>query len=233
MTSSEATSDPKKGAAADEAPRGVLSTLAGFLTGRRKKSTLYEYIEALVVAVLLALFIRTFAFQAFRIPTGSMENTLLVGDYLFVNKFLYGAEIPFTGGKRLPDLREPKRGDIIVFRYPEDPSQDYIKRCVAVEGDTVEYREKVLYVNGEAVEEDFTMYRDGQRMLRGRDWFGPVVVPEGHLFMMGDNRDRSADSRKWGFLDKKLIRGKAEFIYWSWDSSSARPRLTRIFDLIR
>ncbi len=191
-----------------------------------------EYLEAILVAVALALVIRTFAFQAFRIPSGSMEDTLLVGDYLFVSKFLYGAEIPFTGGSRLPAIRQPKRGDIIVFRYPEDPTQDFIKRCVGVPGDTIEVRDKVLYVNGEAQEEPYVKHAD-RRILPGRDSFGPVVVPEGKYFMMGDNRDNSRDSRSWGFLDHSLIRGKALFIYFSWDAAGPGIRFRRILDIIR
>jgi signal peptidase I len=191
-----------------------------------------EYLEAILVAVALALVIRTFAFQAFRIPSGSMEDTLLVGDYLFVTKFLYGAEIPFTGGARLPAIRQPERGDIIVFRFPEDPSQDYIKRCVGTPGDTIAVRDKILYVNGEAQVEPFTKHSD-RRIRAGVDTFGPVTVPEGKYFMMGDNRDNSRDSRMWGFLDHSLIRGKALFIYFSWDATHTRPRFSRIFDIIR
>ncbi len=200
---------------------------------RRHKPVWREYAEALLVAVVLAMVIRTFAFQAFRIPTGSMEDTLLVGDFLFVSKFLYGAEVPFTGGARLPGIRDPRRGDIIVFRYPQDPSQDYIKRCVAVGGDTVEYRDKVLYINGERQIEPYVKHADGERIVQGRDNFGPIVVPEGKYFMMGDNRDRSSDSRYWGFLDHDLIRGKALFIYWSWDNARNMVRFSRIFDVIR
>ncbi len=201
---------------------------------KRKKSVLREYTEAILWAVVLALLIRTFAFQAFRIPSSSMEDTLLIGDYLFVSKFLYGAEIPFTGGARLPAVRQPRRGDIIVFRYPEDPSVDYIKRCVAVEGDTLLFRNRTLYINGVAQDEPFAKYVDGSRSHRpGFDSVGPLVVPKGHLFMMGDNRDRSADSRVWGFLDKKYLRGKALFIYWSWDSKTRRPRLKRLLHFIK
>ncbi len=201
---------------------------------KRKKSVLREYTEAILWAVVLALLIRTFAFQAFRIPSSSMEDTLLIGDYLFVSKFIYGAEIPFTGGARLPAIRQPRRGDIIVFRYPEDPSVDYIKRCVAVEGDTLLFKNKTLYINGVAQVEPYAKYVDGSRSYRpGFDSVGPLVVPKGHLFMMGDNRDRSADSRVWGFLDKKYLRGKALFIYWSWDSKTKRPRLNRLLHIIR
>jgi signal peptidase I len=200
----------------------------------KKKSTVREYVEGVLWAVVLALLIRTFLFQAFRIPSSSMEDTLLVGDYLFVSKFLYGAEIPFTGGVRLPAIRQPERGDIIVFRYPDDPSVDFIKRCVAVEGDTLLFRDETLYINGEAQVEPFTKYVDGGRRFKpGMDAVGPLVVPPGHLFMMGDNRDRSSDSRVWGFLDKDLIRGKALFIYWSWDGERNLPRFSRILDLVR
>jgi signal peptidase I len=214
---------------------GFMRTCWGILTGRKRKkrSTAGEYAEALIVAVVLALIIRTFLFQAFRIPSGSMENTLLVGDFLFVNKFLYGAELPFTGGKRLPGFSDPAAGDIIVFRYPRDPSQDYIKRCVAVEGDVVEYKNKVLFVNGEERVEDFAKHAEGTTLRPNRDSFGPVTVPADHLFMMGDNRDRSADSRMWGFLPEKNIRGKALFIYFSWDGPRSRIRFSRLLDLIR
>lgn len=201
---------------------------------RPRKPVWREYGEALLWALVLAFIIRTFVFQAFRIPSSSMEDTLLIGDYLFVNKFLYGAEVPMTGGARLPAVRGPQRGDIIVFRYPEDPSLDYIKRCVAVEGDTLLFRDKVLYINSTPQEEDYTKYVDGAGNFRpGLDAVGPLVVPEGHLFMMGDNRDRSSDSRVWGYLDKKYIRGKALFIYWSWDGKAKRPRLSRILDLVK
>jgi len=198
----------------------------------RKRSVWREYVEAFAMAAVLALFIRTFILQGYRIPSPSMEQTLLVGDWLFVNKFLFGAEIPFTGGVRLPALRQPHRGDIIVFKFPKNPKEDYIKRCVAVEGDTVLYRDKVLYVNGQRQEEPFARFADGSRQSPMRDSYGPVVVPPGHLFMMGDNRDRSSDSRFWGFLDKRLIRGKALFIYFSWDGERKGIRFKRILDLI-
>jgi signal peptidase I len=199
----------------------------------RKKPMWREYTEALLVAGILALIIRTFLFQAFHIPSGSMEDTLLEGDFLFVSKTLYGAEIPFTGGKRLPAIRGPQRGDIIVFRYPEDPSQDFIKRCIGVPGDVIEYRDKELYVNGELQHEDYIKHTQGERIVPGRDNFGPITVPEGKFFMLGDNRDNSRDSRYWGFVDYSQLRGKALFIYWSWDKDHNLPRLSRIFDLVR
>jgi signal peptidase I len=192
----------------------------------RTKSTLREYAEAILIAVVLTLIIRTFIIQAFRIPTGSMESTLLIGDHLFVNKFLYGAKVPFTD-ITLPAVRDPQRGDIVVFKYPEDPSRDFIKRLVAVPGDTVQIIDKVLHINGVAQTEDYVQltgsmrretYRDPNVYPPGagnRDNYGPVVVPENNYFMMGDNRDHSDDSRFWGFLERDLIKGKALFIYLS------------------
>lgn len=205
-----------------------------------------EYARAIGLAVICALFIRQFLFQAFRIPTGSMERTLLVGDFLFVDKFVYGAKSPdrirvfgHTLAKdlpqlRLPAIRQPRQGDIIVFQYPRDLDQDYIKRCVAVAGDTVQVREGQLYVNGRLYEEH--TWHDQDKFLRGSELnrrFGPYVVPAGHVFMMGDNRYNSADSRFWGPLDLRLVKGRALFIYWSWDKDRVRPRLGRIGDIIR
>ena len=205
----------------------------------RAKTLFREYTEAILPAIILFLVIRTFLFQAFRIPSASMEDTLAIGDFLFVNKFLYGAKVPFLD-VRLPGIRDPKPGDIIVFKYPRDTRKDYIKRCVAVEGQTVEIRNKRVYVDGVLREEPFVKHTDPlTRPGDVRDYLGPVVVPKGQLFMMGDNRDNSSDSRYWGFLDRNLIKGKALFIYWSWDTSHRllgfvpTPRLERIGDLIR
>jgi len=211
-------------------PMPAMRKAFNFLTGRNRKhrSAWAEYAEALIVAGILALVIRTFFFQAFRIPSSSMEDTLLIGDFLFVNKFLYGAEVPFTGGKRLPGIREPRRGDIIVFAYPRNTEEDYIKRCIAVEGDTVVYRQKQLYVNGEAIEEPYTKSDPQVPASAARNEFGPYVVPDGNLFMMGDNRDHSSDSRVWGPVDERLLRGKAIFIYWSWDRLKHRVRFQRL-----
>jgi signal peptidase I len=196
---------------------------------KRKKSAIREYTEIIVLAVALALFVRTFFVQAFRIPSESMEDTLLVGDFLFANKLLYGPKLPFVD-VRLPAIRQPKAGDIIIFKYPHDPKIDYIKRCVAVEGQTVELVDNKLYVDGVMQDEEFTKYVFGSRPDRH---FGPFKVPEGDIFMMGDNRDNSADSRAWGPLDKKLIAGKAMFIYFSWNPSSHSVRFSRIGDVIR
>lgn len=212
----------------------------------RTKSALREYLEAIVLAIVLTIVIRGLVLQAFRIPTGSMEDTLQVGDFLFVNKMVYGSEIDIGfGGERFfyyrfPAIREPKMGDVIVFRYPEDPSRDFIKRCVAVAGQTVEIRDKVLYVDGKAREEPYVVHKDPRiipretiqrdtRETNQRDNFGPYVVPQGHLFMMGDNRDNSHDSRFWGALPRELIKGKAMFLYWSWDADRRLPRFQRLF----
>lgn len=196
-----------------------------------KKGVIRDTAESLFVAFIIFLVIRTFAFQAFRIPTGSMENTLLPGDFLFVNKFAYGARVPFTDW-RLPGYSDPRRGDIIVFEFPQDPSQDYIKRCVAVGGDVVEVKEKRLYVNGQAQSEPYAIHRDSRIEPGVRDNYGPFRVPPGHLFMMGDNRDQSYDSRYWGPVDVHLVHGKAWVTYFSWDPQRKLPRPSRMFDLI-
>ncbi|MEJ2156999.1 MAG: signal peptidase I [Desulfobacteraceae bacterium] len=206
------------------------------------KGKIRENVEALVIAIILALFIRAFVIQAFKIPSGSMENTLLVGDYILVNKFIYGVKVPFTDFTIVP-IKDPKRGEVIVFKYPGDPSKDYIKRVVAVGGDKLEIRDKKVYVNGELQKSDFAKFID-PRILSGpariggidsrRDNFGPITVPEGKLFMMGDNRDSSNDSRFWGFVDKSAVRGRAILIYWSWDKDKkTKVRWDRLGDLIR
>lgn len=196
---------------------------------KRNKSVVREYTEIIVLAVALALFVRTFFVQAFRIPSESMEDTLLVGDFLFANKFLYGPRIPFTS-IRLPGIRDPRPGDIIIFKYPGDHKTDYIKRCVATAGQTVELKGNHLYVDGKLQDEDYTKYVFGERAERH---YGPYTVPEGHIFMMGDNRDNSADSRVWGPLDTSLITGKAMFIYFSWNQNANSIRFSRIGDIIR
>ncbi len=175
--------------------------------------------------------------QAFRIPSGGMEDTLLVGDFIFANKFIYGSKIPFWD-IRLPGLREPKPGDIIIFKYPEDPSRDFLKRCVAVGGQTVEIRNKKLYVDGKRFPDPPKVKYDSSRMSRGRilskkrervgDNYGPRKLKEGELFMLGDNRDNSQDSRFWGPLPMENVLGKAVIIYFSWDSAAKRIRWNRI-----
>jgi len=206
---------------------------AGRSRAAKRKGYFKDFVETVVTAVVLALVLRAFVVQTFRIPSGSMEDTLLVGDFLIVNKFLYGIKIPFTD-TRLRGVREPQRGDIIVFEYPNpDPrarKENYVKRCIGVPGDIVELKDNVLHVNGEAVDEQYIKLRPPTP--RWAD-YGPVKVPEGTLFMMGDNRNLSADSRDWGFLDTGLMKGKAVMIYWSWNTRTARPRFDRIFDIIR
>lgn len=208
----------------------------------RTKSALREYLEAIVLAVVLTVVIRGLIVQAFRIPTTSMEETLRIGDFLFVNKMVYGSEIDvgFMGQQvvyhRFPAIREPRRGDVIVFRYPDDPSRDFIKRCVAVGGQTVELRDKVLYVDGEAQEERYAVHKDPRVLPREtspRDNFGPYVVPLGQLFMMGDNRDNSHDSRFWGGLPRTLVKGQAMILYFSWDADRRLPRFERLLHPIR
>ncbi len=219
-----------------------VASKTGTRRSARTKSTMREYVEAIVLAILLTVVIRGLVVQAFRIPTGSMENTLLVGDFLFVNKLVYGSEIDIgAAGHRMvycrfPAIRPPHRGDVIVFRYPDDPSRDFIKRCVAVEGQTVEIRDKVLYVNDQAQVEPYIIHSDDRvlpKEISARDNFGPTVVPKGHLFMMGDNRDNSHDSRFWGPLPVNLIKGKAMIIYWSWDAEKNMPRFNRLFHPVR
>jgi len=201
-------------------------------TESRLQREIKELFKSLLWAFVLFLFIRGFAFQAFRIPSPSMEDTLLVHDFLFISKLTYGPNIPFTH-TRLPGLRHPRAGDIIVFQNPMNPKEDYIKRCVAVGGQTVEYKNKVLYVDGVRKDEPYVKHIDPNLEPGIRDNYGPVRVPSGELFMMGDNRDNSMDSRYWKFLPEKLIRGKAAFIYFSWDADTKLPRIGRMFRLIR
>jgi signal peptidase I len=180
----------------------------------KKKSTFREYLEALIIALIIALFIRTFVVQAFKIPSGSMESTLLIGDHIFVNKFIYGIRIPLLN-KRLFAFKKPQRKDVIVFVFPEDKSKDFIKRVVGVEGDAIEIKNKRLYVNGELQDEPYTQFVEEGKLVSTRDNFGPVTIPEGKIFVEGDNRDRSYDSRFWGFVDMNDVIGKAFIIYFS------------------
>jgi signal peptidase I len=198
------------------------------------RSQVREYVEAALWALVLTLFLRAFVIQAFRIPSESMLDTLLVGDFLFVNKFEYGPKIPFTH-IRLPGLRAPKYGDVIVFQYPVDPSKDFIKRCIATGGQTLEVKEKQVSVDGHRLNEPYTIHIDPSVRPAGydyRDSFGPRTVPPGELFMMGDNRDNSNDSRFWGTVKMDLVKGKAMFIYWSWDGDRHWPRWSRLLRLI-
>ena len=199
---------------------------------KSKKSLLWEYVEAIVTALILALLIRTFVVQAFKIPSGSMIPTLLIGDHILVNKFLYGTQIPFTD-KKILIFREPEKGDIIVFKYPENPTKDFIKRVIATEGDTIEEKNKIVYVNGEPVVETYAYHYDPTTRSDSdrRDTFGRILVPKDKIFVMGDNRDHSYDSRFWGFVDRKEVKGKAFIIYWSWNPDNW-VRFNRIGRLI-
>ena len=191
-----------------------------------KKSTLREYFESIVIAVILALFIRTFVVQAFKIPTGSMENNLLIGDHLLVNKFVFG---PTAAGleRALLPIGTIHRRDVIVFKYPEEPDRDFIKRVIGLPGDTVELRQKKVYINGQPLDEPYVHFLEppgsgGEfrevTSFDVRERYGPVTVPADQYFMMGDNRDNSADSRYWGFLRRDYIKGKALVIYWSYQA---------------
>jgi signal peptidase I len=201
--------------------------------GRGKKPVTREYVEAILLAVALALFLRTFVVQAFRIPSSSMEDTLLAGDFLLASKVHYGAQIPFTDW-RLPGFTTPAVGDVVIFQYPLDPERDFIKRCLGVAGQTVEIRNKALYIDGlRAVDPPRSKYSDPIIIPREspngvRDNFGPVAIPAGHLFVVGDNRDNSEDSRFWGFLPMKLVKAKATILYWSWAPDPRSPDYTGI-----
>jgi signal peptidase I len=202
---------------------------------KKKKSGLRENIEAILLAVVLALFIRTFIIQAFKIPSGSMKQTLLIGDHILVNKFIYGVKLPFTDTTIIP-FKNPARGDIIVFKFPEDPDKDFIKRVIGVSGDVVECRDKQIYLNYKRLNHDYGIHTDPHIIPAGiqpRDNFGPIKVPENSLFVMGDNRDHSYDSRFWGFVNKNVVRGKALIIYWSWDKENFGVRWNRIGDVLR
>jgi signal peptidase I len=200
----------------------------------RNRSVFREYLEAVLWALVLTLVLRTFVIQAFRIPSESMKDTLLVGDFLFVNKFEYGPKVPFTK-VRLPGIRGPRPGDVIVFQFPQDPSKDFIKRCIATGGETVEIRDKRVLLDGRPLEEPYAIHTDAAVRPGGyenRDNFGPLTVKPGEMFMMGDNRDNSNDSRYWGTLDMDLVKGRAMFLYWSWDGEKNWPRWNRIFQVI-
>ncbi len=196
----------------------------------KKKSGLRENIEAIIVAIILALFIRTFVIQAFKIPSGSMKQTLQIGDHILVNKFIYGVKIPYVDKIIIP-IKKPRHGDIIVFKYPENPDLDYIKRVVGIAGDVVQIRNKQLYINDKRINNRYSVHIDPHIFPAGitpRDNFGPVTVPENSLFVMGDNRDNSTDSRFWGFVDLKAVRGKAFIIYWSWNKYNSDSLLNYV-----
>jgi signal peptidase I len=191
-----------------------------------KKSTVREYFESIIIAVILALFIRTFAVQAFKIPTGSMENNLLIGDHLLVNKFVFGPTVSGVERSLLP-VSPIARGDVVVFKYPEDPGRDFIKRVIGLPGETVALQDKMVSINGVPLDEPYVHFLEPPgpssefREVTSsdvRERYGPVTVPPGQYFVMGDNRDNSQDSRYWGFLPREYIKGKALVIYWSYDA---------------
>jgi signal peptidase I len=194
-----------------------------------RKSIAREYFESIVIAVVLALFIRTFIVQAFKIPTGSMEQNLLIGDHLLVNKLVFG---PTETGleRRLLPVRDLRRGDVIVFKYPEEPDRDFIKRVIALPGERVQVRDKRVFINDTALDEPYVYFLEPPAIvsehaevtsLNVRDWFGPVTVPPDQYFVMGDNRDNSEDSRYWGFLPRENVKGRALMVYWSYESERA------------
>jgi signal peptidase I len=199
------------------------------------KSTLRQYGEAFAIAFVLALFLRTFVLQAFKIPTGSMLPTLQVGDHLLISKLAYGVRMPVVGGW-LVSWRSPRPFDVVVFSHPQDRDKDFIKRVVAVGGEVVEVRDKQVFVGGtprDAPQAYLAEGREGVRETGTRDNFGPATVPPGHVFVLGDNRDRSYDSRFWGFVDVDDIKGQALIIYWSWDGRVRWVRWERLWDVIR
>jgi signal peptidase I len=240
-------SQPKKAASRKGPPRRTVENPSF-------SRVAWEWTKSIAVAFVLFLLIRTFLLQAFKIPTGSMEETLLIGDFLLVNKAVYGAQVPGTE-MRLPGYRHIRRGDIVVFTYPDpyneyDPDPDYVKRVVGLPGDTLAMRDKVLYVNGIAERELYIQYLDGldqqyrpqfawqrEHLAPGvepdeyrpsRDNWGPIVVPPAHYFAMGDNRDNSADSRYWGFVPELAIKGKPLLVYFSKDSRHPIPWVSEI-----
>ncbi len=207
------------------------------------KGKLYDWIKSIAIALLIALFIRAFIVEAFKIPSASMENTLLIGDHILVNRFIYGVRMPFTGKIIIPD-RHPRDGEIVVFKYPPNPSIYFIKRCVGVPGDVLMMKNKVLYRNGKRVYEPYVIHTDphiyprnteyelARTLFGSRDNFGPIKVPPHCYFMMGDNRDNSYDSRYWGFVPEKDIVGKAFLIYASWQWHPFKIRFNRFFKRI-
>ncbi len=199
------------------------------------KTKIREFIEAILTALLIAAFIISFVVQAFKIPSGSMIPTLLVGDHLFVNKFIYGVKLPYFRTTIIP-VTDPKREDVIVFIYPEDRSKDFIKRVIGVAGDKIEMKNKKLFINDRPYADPNGHYTDQAIFpaeAQPRDNFGPLVVPQDSFFVMGDNRDHSLDSRLWGFVDLKDVQGKAFILYWSWNAENKTVRWSRLAKLIQ
>jgi signal peptidase I len=184
----------------------------------RRKNLVRDYFEAAIIAVMLSLFVRTFLFEAYKIPTPSMEGSLMVGDHIIVDKFALGPRLDFEGG--ILPMRPIRRGEVVVFKFEREPEKDYVKRIVGLPGDEVKVDNKILFVNGEAVNEPYVQHVDSQ-VVPERDFMPAVKVPPDHYFVMGDNRDNSADSREWGFVSRGQIRGRAMFVYWSVTSGAS------------
>lgn len=200
----------------------------------KTKSKVKEYIESIIIAILIALFIRTFIICAYKIPSRSMVPTLLVGDHILVSKFIYGVKIPLLRRTIIP-FREPKRGEIVVFIYPNDRSKDFIKRVIGLSGDKIEIKNKKIFINDKEYKDSFGIYSDNityPATMQPRDNFGPVNVPKDSIFVMGDNRDESLDSRFWGFVNLKDVEGKAFIIYWSWNRDEHNLRWQRLGNLL-
>ena len=196
-----------------------------------KKSIVREYAETIIIAVILALFVNTFVFQAFKIPTGSMEDNLLIGDHIIVNKFVF-APATLSLEKKLLPIKDMKRGDVIVFKYPEDPRRDFIKRVIGLPGDMVQVKDQQVYINNQPLVEKYKFHKYSS--FKGADEnYGPVKVPPNCYFVLGDNRDNSRDSRYWGFVPGSLIKGRALLIYWSFEIERGAYLRTRIIDRIK
>jgi signal peptidase I len=188
----------------------------------KNKKFIKEYIEPIVIAILIALFIRAFIVQAFKIPSSSMEPTLLVGDHILVNKFIYGIRIPYSDeifgkNKKFFEWKKPQRGDVIVFIFPKDRKKDFIKRVIGTEGEKVEIVRNKIYINDKLIDDPWGHFTMARSSIED---FGPIKVPEGSLFVMGDNRDNSQDSRFWGFVNINAVKGKALIVYFSWNSNA-------------
>ena len=220
--------------------------------GVQKKSLLREYIEAAIIAIFLALFVRAFIIQAFKIPSGSMKPTLLIGDHILVNKFIYGIKIPFTD-RYIIQIKKPKKGDVVVFKWPRNEEKDFIKRVIGIEGDKIEIKNDILHINNEKIETKYIGKYEDENINKADKYveflgedkhyildeyikhenYGPKIVPENYIFVMGDNRDQSHDSRYWGFVSLNKLRGKALIIYWSRPQGWSWPRWKRFGHLIR
>jgi signal peptidase I len=203
-------------------------------TDNKPKSKVKEYVESIIIAILIALFIRTFIVCAYKIPSRSMVPTLLVGDHILVNKFIYGVKVPLLRKTIIP-IGEPKRGEIVVFIFPNDRSKDFIKRVIGVAGDKIEIKNKKIFVNDQEFKDPYGIFSDSlilPKSMQPRDNFGPVIVPDKSIFVMGDNRDESLDSRFWGFVNLKDVEGKAFIIYWSWNRDEHSLRWQRLGNLL-